>query len=381
MRIFFRKVSTVSLLILPTAILFSSTSRSQQAEVRIENGVRVVRNPATPVKGPDGKAASVTPVEDLVIGNDTSREDHWFGFLNALDADAEGRIYTVDPKNVRIRIFGPDGSLIKAFGRKGQGPGEFSGPGGIIAAPDGTFIVSDVLNARLSYFSREGAHLKDTLFGTKRIAGLAVDRRSDIFAIRTQMPADGSQPWELVKFDPDLKLIRTVHEIAIPFKGRVFNIVPERIFFGLTDTDHLVWMVSRDYTIQVEETSGKPVMKILRERVPRKITDQDKARIIAKMFSGTTATPELETEFPETFPAASGLMTDEKGRIYVRTYETNGQGGEAVDVFDAKGLYVARFFVPENEDTATVRNDKLYVLVKESAAGNPLVKRYALKWH
>ncbi|HSA95212.1 MAG TPA: hypothetical protein VLJ16_04120 [Acidobacteriota bacterium] len=350
-----------------------------KAKILTEEGVRVVRNPATPVKGAGGKVATVTLAEDLVIGNDTSREDYWFGFLNALDVDDSGRIYTVDPKSVRIRIFGPDGSLVKAFGRKGQGPGEFSGPGGIVAAPNGTFIVSDVLNARLSYFSREGVHLKDTLFGTRRIAGLAVDRHADIFAIRTQMPAGGSQPWELVKFDPDLKLIRTIHAIAIPFKGLIFNIVPERIFFGLTDADHLAWMVSTDYAVQVEDGSGKPVMKIIRAREPRKITEKDKARIIARTFSGA-APPELQAEFPENFPAASDFMTDEKGRIYIRTFETDGRGGEGVDVFDPEGLYVARFFVPEDEDTVTVRNDKLYVLVKESTSGNPLVKRYALKW-
>lgn len=351
----------------------------QRAEVKTENGVRVVRNPATPVQSPNGKIAAVSLVEDLVIGNDTSREDHWFGVLNAIDADAEGRIYTVDPKSVRIRIFGPDGDLVKAFGRKGQGPAEFSGPGGIVVAPDGTFIVSDVLNGRLSFFTREGVHIKDTLYGTHRLAGLAVDRRADIFAIRTQMPQGDRQPWELVKFDPDLKLIRTIHMIATPFKGRVFNIVPERIFFGLTGAGHLAWMVSRDYAIQVEDTSGKPVMKILREHEPRKITDRDKARIISRTFSGA-APPGLEAEFPENFPAAVALMADEKGWIYVRTYDTDGKGNTAIDVFDPDGLYIARFFVPGDEETVTVRHDKLYVFVKESASGNPLVKRYALKW-
>lgn len=358
---------------------FSQTATSQQAEVRIENGVRIVRNPATPVKGPGGKTAAVSIVEDLVIGDDTSREDHWFGFLNALDADASGRIYTVDPKNVRIRIFGPDGSLVKAFGRKGQGPGEFSGPGGIVVAPDGTFIVSDVLNARLSYFSRDGAHLKYTLFGTERISGLAVDRRSDLYIIRTQMPQNGRQNWELIKCGPDLKLIRTVHSISIIYRGRAFPLLPDRIFFGLAGADRLVWMVSNDYSIQVEDASGKPIMRILKERQTRKITEKDKARIISKTFPGG-APPELEAEFPETFPAASALMIDERGRIYVRTYETDGRGASAVDVFDTDGLYVARFFVPEDEETVTVRNDKVYSLVKESASGNPLVKRYALKW-
>jgi hypothetical protein len=230
---------------------------AQQAEGRIENGVRVVRNPATPVKGAAGKVAAVSLVEDLVIGNDTGREDHWFGFLNAIDADTSGRIYTVDSKSIRIRIFGPDGSLVKAFGREGQGPGEFSGPGGIVVAPDGTFIVSDVLNARLSHFSREGVHLKDTLFGTHRIASLAVDHSSGLFIIRTQPPQGDRQPFELAKFDPDLKLVRTIHSIAIPFKGQawVLNMMPDRIFFGLTGEDRLAWMVSNEYEVRVEKIS------------------------------------------------------------------------------------------------------------------------------
>jgi len=73
-------------------------------------------------------------------------------------------------------------------------------------------------------------------------------------------------------------------------------------------------------------------------------------------------------------------MIDEGGRIYVRTYETDGKGGTAVDVFAPEGLYIARFFIPEDEEAVTVRNDKLYAYLKESALGNPLVKRYALKW-
>jgi len=376
------KLARVALLIILASSAWLSAEAAlpaQQAEIKTENGIRVVRNPATPMKGPDGKVAAVDLVEELVIGNDTSREDHWFAFLNAIDADAKGRIYTVDPKSIRIRIFGPDGSLVKAFGRKGQGPGEFSGPGGIVAAPDGAFIVSDVLNGRLSYFDREGAYLKGTPFGTRRIAGLAVGRDSDIFAIRTQMPQGGSQEWELVKFDPDLKVLRSVHSISITYKGRAFPLLPDRIFFGLAGDGRLAWMVSNDYAIRVEDASGKPVMRILRDRAARKITEEDKARIIERTFPGG-APPELQAEFPENFPAASGLMADEKGRLYVRTYETDGKGGAAVDVFDPEGLYVARFFVPEDEEAVTVRNDKLYAYLKESALGNPLVKRYALKW-
>ncbi len=62
------------------------------------------------------------------------------------------------------------------------------------------------------------------------------------------------------------------------------------------------------------------------------------------------------------------------------TYETDDREGAAVDVFDPAGLYVARFFVPQGEEPATVRNGKLYCIVPETASGNPLVKRYAMTW-
>jgi hypothetical protein len=352
---------------------------AEQADVRTENGVRVVRNPKTPVAGLGGQVAAVSLVEDLVIGNDTSREDHWFGFLNALDVDAAGNIYTVDPKSVRIRIFGPDGRLVTAFGRKGQGPGEFSGPGGIVAAPDGTFIVSDVLNARLSSLTREGAHLKDTPFGGYRIGGLFIDGRSDLYITNVQPPAGNQQAWDLIKLDRGMKLLSKIYSLSVPFKLRTMNMIPIRLFFGLVGEERVAWMVSTDYKIQVADGAGKPVMKISKDWDARKLSENDRASLLKSRFP-KGAPAQIEIEFPEYYPAASGFMTDEKGRIFVRTYETDGKGGAAVDVFDASGLYVARFFVPEDEETVTVRNDNLYVLVKESASGNPLVKRYALRW-
>jgi sugar lactone lactonase YvrE len=353
--------------------------RAQQAEVTIESGVRVVRNPAAPVKGADGKIATVSLVEDLVIGDDTSREDHWFGFLNALDVDAEGRIYTVDPKSVRIRIFGPGGELVKAFGQSGQGPGEFSGPGGIVAAPDGTFVVSDVLNGRLSYFSRDGAHLKDKLFGTYRLAGLVIDEQGNLFITNVHPPSGDTQVWELLKLGPDMEQLATIHALSIPFRRRAVPMIPPRLFYGRIGRDRLAWMVSTAYEITEADGSGQTIRRIFKDAAVRKITEADRAAILKDRFP-TGAMPQLEEIFPENFPCASALMTDEKGRIYVRTYETNGKVDSAVDVFDTGGLYVARFFVPEDEETITVRNDKLYVLVKESAAGNPLVKRYAIVW-
>jgi len=270
----------------------------QKADITTENGVRVVRNPKTPVAGPGGAPAVVSLVEDLVIGNDTSREDHWFGFLNSLAVDASGNIYTVDPKNIRIRIFAPDGSLVKAFGRAGQGPGEFSGPGGIHVAPDGTIAVTDVLNSRISYFTPEGAHLKDTLFGTYNIAELKIDDRSNLYIINSVRADKGA--WELLKLGPDMGLLKKIHSLSMDVKIRGLNHMPMmlvRLFFDLAGKDRLGWMASTGYEIQVADASGRTVMIILKEHVPQRITEKDRQRYIKSRFPESIP-PQLEFEFP-----------------------------------------------------------------------------------
>jgi len=372
-----RKAFAVALIAAAIALGTVAAASSQQAEIKTEDGVRVVRNPRTPVAGPGGTPASVSLVEDLVIGNDTSREDYWFGYLNSLTVDRSGNIWTVDPKSIRIRVFGPDGALIRAFGRAGQGPGEFSGPGGILAAPDGTIVVTDVLNSRLSYFNARGEHLKDTLFGAYHLAGLVVDGRSNLYIINSVR--EEKHTWELLMLAPDMTLIRKVHSLSFDVKPRSVNLISYRLFFDLAGEDRLARMDSTDYPIHVLDASGKTVLKIFKDRDRRKFTEKDRESFINSRFP-KGAPPGIALEFPDDYPAASGFMTDDEGRIYVRAYETDEAGRAAIDVFDAAGLYIARFFVPHNEETVTVRGGKLYSYVLESESGNPLVKRYAITW-
>ncbi|MDH4197111.1 MAG: hypothetical protein OEW05_06875 [Candidatus Aminicenantes bacterium] len=372
-----RKAWAVVLVAASIALGTAAAASSQKAEVKTEDGVRVVRNPKTPVAGPGGALASVSLVEDLVIGNDTSREDYWFGFLNSLTVDRSGNIWTVDPKSIRIRVFGPDGTLIRAFGRAGQGPGEFSGPGGILAAPDGTIVVTDVLNRRLSHFNAQGEHLRDTSFGAYNLAGLVVDGRSNLFIINSVRQE--KHTWELLMLGPDMGLLRKIHSLSFDVKPRSVNLISYRLFYDLAAEDRLARMDSTDYPIHVVDASGKTVLKIFKASERRKFTEKDRESIIKSRFP-KGAPPGIELEFPDGFPAASGFMTDEDGRIYVRTYETDERGRAAVDVFDPAGLYIARFFVPQNEETVTVRGGKLYSYVLESESGNPLVKRYAVTW-
>lgn len=65
-------------------------------------------------------------------------------------------IYVVDTGNERVQVFTPDGTFVRAWGGKGDGPTQFSEPVGIVIGPDNRVYVADSGNARISVFQRDG---------------------------------------------------------------------------------------------------------------------------------------------------------------------------------------------------------------------------------
>lgn len=218
--------SRLFILLLISCIAFFML-QAQEIKKKIENGVTVVRNPKTPVP-PSGSPSKMTLKEDLVIGKDTKKENYWFSSLNSLAVDDSGNIYTLDPKEIKIRVFDSKGNTLK---------------------------------------------------------------------------------------------------------------------------------------------------RIVKDYDPVKVTDADKERLTKRYFPSGDP-PRLKIEFPKYYPAVAGLVLDDQGWIYTRTYEKDGQGGVCYDVFNQEGHYIARFSLPENERVVVIKKKKLYCMVRESEEGIPLVKRY-----
>lgn len=76
------------------------------------------------------------------------------GLSNAV-MDSSGRVYVGGQD--RVQVFAPDGTLLSAFGRRGEGPGEMSGSGGAIAfVEDGVFVLTDIGRRVIMKFNWEG---------------------------------------------------------------------------------------------------------------------------------------------------------------------------------------------------------------------------------
>jgi len=61
--------------------------------------------------------------------------------------------------NNRIVHFDQDGEFVKAWGRRGTGPGEFNLPHGIVVDSKGRLYVADRSNVRIQVFDRDGTFL------------------------------------------------------------------------------------------------------------------------------------------------------------------------------------------------------------------------------
>jgi sugar lactone lactonase YvrE len=82
--------------------------------------------------------------------------------------------------NARIVKFSSDGRFIKAWGRKGGGPGEFDLPHALAFDSQGRLFVGDRSNSRIQIFDQEGNFLAEwRQFG--RPSGIFIDRNDTIY--------------------------------------------------------------------------------------------------------------------------------------------------------------------------------------------------------
>jgi hypothetical protein len=99
------------------------------------------------------------------------RDDPNLGFsrVGQIHVAPDGRTYVLDAQELQVRVFDPDGRLVASIGRRGSGPGEFQFPRAFGLLGD-TLWVNDLMNQRLTFFSRSGE-----LLGTVPSRGVPID--------------------------------------------------------------------------------------------------------------------------------------------------------------------------------------------------------------
>ena len=105
----------------------------------------------------DSEPAHSTWITQAEYQFDDAPEEEVFFSRPSVHADpARDRLFVLDWPNSQVTAWTPEGSLLLAVGRRGEGPGEFGTPQDLYVDADGTFSVRENLGARFTHFTADG---------------------------------------------------------------------------------------------------------------------------------------------------------------------------------------------------------------------------------
>jgi len=106
-----------------------------------------------------------------------------------------GDMYIVDTAAHAIKVYSRSGALIRQFGQRGSGPGEFNFPTALWQDQQGQLLVTDSLNFRIQRLDTQGQFLGefgqpgDASGDLSRPKGVAADRSGHIYVVDSMFHA------------------------------------------------------------------------------------------------------------------------------------------------------------------------------------------------
>jgi len=335
--------------------------------------------------------------EELSIGGARADENALFGASVGFNVDDRGNFYVLDWDDKVIKKFGPDGKFLLAFGRAGQGPGEFRNPSGVRFAKDGRLYISENWGNKIMYYDANGQYLDQRIL------------EEDIFDIMTtpagthlghaqiapRYVGEGPVKDSIALFDGNFKPIIVFHEESFTFPDRSLNqaqsqaeiastflarptamaeMGPDgRIYFGRSDA----------YAIDVYSPEGKKLFTITRDVKPMAYEKKDidfylknKEEQMKSMIQSESIVKEISRliRFPKNKPYFRSLIPLEDGRLAVMV-DYNGFESSTLDLFDAQGRFLGRVETPFLLMAPLFKNGKAYSLARDED-GFFSIKRY-----
>lgn len=301
-----------------------------------------------------------------LIGADAGQAEVGFGSIADLEIGSDGSLFVLDDMNRTILVFDEEGTLLRTFGGRGQGPGELERPSDLLWGPDGRLWVVDSRNGRYTVFEANG-----DLVATYRHTGpspvfhpWAIGFSSDgLLYVVTSGPdlirqefwlvecevADG-EVRELQRFE--LPFVEhpsgfqhlgegTTHVVQIPFSSApVFGIGANgNLFYAATREP---WVHRRSFPDGVEQRFG-------REFEPPVVSGAELDAVLEasrgieelRTLAGSDVFAEFTSRIPTTRPHLDGFFFDDEENVWVMRAANADDDTRFMDVYDSSGTRIA----------------------------------------
>ena len=329
--------------------------------VKIEaiEGIKTVLNPAFPKEGVVRYAFQ----DDLTIGGEGGGAESVLNRPLFLNVDAQGNIYVLDWGDIDFKVFSPDGRLLRKFGKRGQGPGDFDTPAFFDLTADGRIVLLSGRQNQIIILDGMGKYLSS--FRVEGFCdGLGVDRHNRIYYSQMLFPETGAgEEFTLVQNRMALFKTDELGKVKTPL-GEYLDVtmlrkIQKEMVTSLTSGESYTtsWLVgpddrvylgyNKDYVLTVYDPDGKPVFRFGREFTP----------IRHPGYKPDGADPEF-------YPAFSDWRKffDDKGNLWLEQYVEESVKDHVYDVFSPEGIYLRQVRVPET--VFLVRGDLAYSIIR-----------------
>lgn len=371
------RLAFLLLFVLVTA--FSCSKQQEKVERIMEDGVEVVINHLEPYKI-KGEPSSLHLEEEFSIDTeDDSILTLGLTDIMAINVDPNGNLYlwnSFTTKENLVYKFDSKGNFQKSFLKRGQGPEEVQSPTLPIVTESGEFVITDYFPRKLFFFDFDGSVIKEVSY-MKQIWVVYPLENGNYFAEEARRIEDGAYTDNLMLlYDHKMREIQQLmnyREEDLRSAAEIKGTMIERPF--------MLWAISKgkiyagnndqeEYEILVYDYEGHLLRKIKKEYFSVEVPEEYKRKILGPYEKHPNVIVQdiaKKIYFPKYMPPYQSFFCDDKGRLFVMTFEEGPRKGEYIyDVFDLEGRFICRVGLGNYGNWDVIIRSQLVVIAKRN---------------
>lgn len=279
---------------------------------------------------------------------DGPAETTFYGPLASVTVGPLGNIYVLEAQGSEIKVFAPDGTFLRTFGRAGRGPGELSAPVAMGWDSMQRLWIADGFNGRYTLFDTSGSFVK-TVPRTARAqarfqhalvfddSGTFIDEASDGVSISFfRVDTVGTVLESLAPLDHIVARRSGVRSIIPPDADRtllryrstdVWNLAPDgSLWFAESGALRYVHRAPSGDTVRTIEASHRDAS-----------VDWETQQAIEREYERIGLDP---SDYPIARPLNQSIYALEDGHLLVQIEDEMGAYGRVFDVYDPDGRFL-----------------------------------------
>lgn len=290
--------------------------------------------------------------------------------------DIQGNIYIPDLRYLKIDKFDDSGNYILSFGRKGQGPGEFSTSIGSFAVDSiGNLIAHSNSRKSLMIFSKDGKFIEEAKlpdeFMKLYIRKIKVDGNNNLFIL---VYSNRTKEYILGKYNIKNRKYIVFHKDNQRVRPPFVDLLPD---FDFDWTGNVYICDTIEYKIFKYSNQGQLIDIFTKNMKKNKIVENDFNILLANKITKIPGYQFAMTQLKGPsgfFPNIFGINIDGK-KIYIWTSNQDAERKYIIEIFDMNfnPICTSSYYNYLPENYAFIKNNKFYI--KNIESDNPELKK------